>query len=412
MGSSPSIEHPPAAPKVPLIDRSRLEEFENYERELATSYGMKGRVNSAEVFERAKGDMIEVEQLRSVRQPKLDNLKILRSIRELPSGPRHAFGQGSAADCSRIYAIIIGINNYDSDELKGCVADAVSINDYLTTKLRVPKERVRLLLGCRASDNYPNHSFVEPTRQNIVETLCSLASNTNIQHGDRIIIYYSGHGATYSCKELFPDGVASTGFIQAICSSDRQPFDAPPPTQPHDISGREINVILREVARSKGHHITLIMDCCFSGGGGRALQQEVHIRATAARAANSSLLEMLREGHDNLQRVFPTYHQNSASASIMDPHWRPDTSSYVLLAACQDYQRALEVNISKGEPGEGMPVEPEYRGVFTANIVDSLSSGLLDKGITFVHFVDSLPQWSRQTPLAAGDHKIEPLFFL
>ncbi|KAK0493114.1 hypothetical protein EDD18DRAFT_1010255, partial [Armillaria luteobubalina] len=96
----------------------------------------------------------------------------------------------------------------------------------------------------------------KPTHANIVNAILGLSTNSDIQHGDNIIIYFAGHGTRY--KSLCPMDRASPKSTNSANVSEH-----PVP----DISNREINTILTEIACKKGDHITL--DCCHSASATR-----------------------------------------------------------------------------------------------------------------------------------------------
>ncbi|PBK90975.1 hypothetical protein ARMGADRAFT_864995, partial [Armillaria gallica] len=156
---------------------------------------------------------------------------------------------------SQFWAVLIGIDAYRIRPLHGCVSDALAMESYLIKDLGVPQERIQRLLGPTELEHESlNHSST-PSRANIVSSLLSLVSNPEIEFGDNIIIYISGHGSRYS-----PSHFGLAGSIEALCPIDRGNLGADGTPIP-DISDREINAILTEIARSKGHHITVVLDC-------------------------------------------------------------------------------------------------------------------------------------------------------
>ncbi|PBK66529.1 hypothetical protein ARMSODRAFT_855082, partial [Armillaria solidipes] len=146
-------------------------------------------------------------------------------------------------------AVIIGIDKYNGRPMKGCVSDALSIQDYITEDLGVPQDHIHLLLDESA------------TRANIVNTLCGLYNDSRILHGDIIIIYFAGLGSSYPDprdQDICPDDA-----IEAICPIDRgNEVDG---VLIPDISDREVNSILSAISSVKGHRITVLLDCCFIG---------------------------------------------------------------------------------------------------------------------------------------------------
>ncbi|PBK90972.1 hypothetical protein ARMGADRAFT_872604, partial [Armillaria gallica] len=157
---------------------------------------------------------------------------------------------------SRFWAVLIGIDAYKTYPLCGCVSDALTMENYLINDLGVPKERIQRLLG--PTEHGSLNNFSVPSRTNIVSSLLNIVQNPEIEVGDNVIIYFSGHGTSYSPSDVGFD--AETGSIEALCPIDRGDLDANDIPIP-DISDREINAILTEISRSKGHHITFILDC-------------------------------------------------------------------------------------------------------------------------------------------------------
>ncbi|KAK0213817.1 caspase domain-containing protein [Armillaria fumosa] len=377
--------------------------LEQYERQLATEYGMivgaAAEVDSVAVLQEAKARAIRkndgsslnayqsLHQLYHIRlqfQYKLIKPHNIGSTIELPL----------SVERSKFWAVIIGIDVYDSYPLRGCVSDALLVEEYLKLDLGVPQEQIRLLLGSEhASTTDP--SF--PTRVNIVKTLLDLVSNPLIRNGDNIIIYFSGHGSSYSSSDYFdlldeadesPRAVDGSN-IEAICPIDRDAIDTCGLPVP-DISDREINAILHQISHNKGHRITLILDCCHSGTHTRHFPEPG--TRTIPPLPRASLRRMLLAADESCGQ-YPSYQPVSAR------DWRPDMSSHVILAACKEYQTARE---AKSEAG--------YNGVFTQGLIGTLRSESLSEESTYVDLLFSLPRWRGQTPVIAGKHKRERLW--
>ncbi|KAK0452744.1 uncharacterized protein EV420DRAFT_1558223 [Desarmillaria tabescens] len=267
---------------------------------------------------------------------------------------------------------------------------------FLTEHLGVPKIRVRRLIGTQAN-TFPDDPSI-PSRVNIIRTLLSVMTNPQIEYGDNIIVYYSGHGSHYSCSEYFQSrdtdsddeesSAAGSGSIEALCPMDRNTLDTNGIPVP-DISDREINTILFQISRIKGHRITLILDCCHSGGMTRDLP-EPGVRTVSPLA---SLEEMLLAADETLKH-FPNYR------SVLAEDWLPDMNSHVVLAACREYEFAKE---QRGKVG--------FNGIFTQDLVRTLKSGHLGEGSTYVDLAQSLPRSRHQTPVVAGKNKYSRLWF-
>ncbi|KAK0227215.1 hypothetical protein EDD85DRAFT_776991, partial [Armillaria nabsnona] len=222
-------------------------------------------------------------------------------------------------------------------------------------------------------------------RANIIRALCSLVHNPQIEQGDNIVIYFSGHGSTGGRPgdHLFP--------IEALCPIDRNTIDSSGSRVP-DISDREINAILTEISRAKGHHITCILDCCHSGGITRGAGVPGTVRAISP-LSSVAFMAMFRIANKTLDSL-PRAH------SLWTPGWHADMKSHVILAACKAHEFAKEdVKDSR------------YHSVFTYALVKALKSGYWKAGTTYVDLVGAVPHYLHQTPIVAGENKHEWLWY-
>ncbi|KAK0205479.1 hypothetical protein DFS33DRAFT_1239179, partial [Desarmillaria ectypa] len=170
---------------------------------------------------------------------------------------------------SRVWAFLVGIDGYPSNPLRGCVADALAMKQHFVEDLLVPRERIQSLLGPtdQGHDTPADVSSI-PSRANILSVLLSLITNPNIERGDPIIIFFAGHGSRYPLSDddddpdfdEEPDDERSRKFVEALCPIDRNTRDSGGVLIP-DITDRELNTILSQISRSKGHRITFILDC-------------------------------------------------------------------------------------------------------------------------------------------------------
>ncbi len=283
--------------------------------------------------------------------------------------------------------MLIGVDSYDLDNVvpyhdTGSVADALLMQKYAIEHLGVPEGRIQLL----TSSHHISSTGLFPTRSNIVKTLSSLITSPGIHHGDEIIIYFSGFGTSYSLPDgtySYTDTVGPRSGIVALCPMDRE--------NTLDISDREISTILHLISSNKKARITLILDCCHAGafsrnppqpgpGGGSLWRQQIN---------------MLNEGHNTL-KDFPGYQ------SILADTWSANTDSYVLLAACQEFQDAMSLT----------GVE-ERGGVFTRALVETLTSADLKEKSTFMGLMEALRPLMpyTQTPIAIGKYRDAPIPF-
>ncbi|KAK0432806.1 caspase domain-containing protein [Armillaria borealis] len=401
----------------------RIAVLEDFEKATGKEYGMPEESPDSDfaIRERAKKEAIDAlaksEDGKEEKVQTAETLDILFRLRRLAmtlqlprspgSSPSLSANQQNLAcsklvrspEGSRFWAVIIGIDAYPFSPLRGCVSDARTMTQYLINDLNVPGSQIDLLLASRdvpGCQDFPDVNSVKfPSRKNIVQILLNLRANPLIKPGDNIIVYFSGHGSSYSCEEYFPrETCGHIGAIEAICPVDRNERDKDGRII-SDISDRELNAILTLVRR-KGANITVIADCCHAAsltrgpsyaiGTARVLPALV----SAVDDKISSLESMLREGDEGLRK------HSSNVPSVLAPDWSANMSSHVLLAACKDFQYAREVQNSDGT-----------HGIFTEALVRALKSEA-SKSCTYEGLCNALqiPREFKylQTPCAAGDH--------
>ncbi|PBK66813.1 hypothetical protein ARMSODRAFT_1086612 [Armillaria solidipes] len=313
-------------------------------------------------------------------------------------------------DGHRFWAVLIGIDAYSKDPLRGCVFDAINFSRFLTAEsMGVPPDHIDLLLG---TDNttpqpFPGVKCASATRTNIVDKLLCLSTNPQIQYGDNILIYFAGHGAVYHCKDYpayeFP---ADQGTIEALCPVDRNPIASDKDERIPDICDRELSTILSEICRTRGHHITVILDCCHSAGATRNMPQlGPGDRVRRAQELNASYVieEMFAAGEKRLGELkdgsgFLRYKSISAG------DWKAESKkAHVLLAACKSHGLAKEVR------GDGNT----YHGVFTQALLHKLEEAAkVGELPTYVDLAKCLTRTPLESyPEVNGDYRNMRLWF-
>ncbi|KAK0187415.1 peptidase C14, caspase domain-containing protein [Armillaria mellea] len=311
-------------------------------------------------------------------------------------------------DPSRFWAVLIGIDAYPGHPLYGCVSDARAMKNYLIKDLDVPNDHIRCLLRPHAlNDKNPpvnDPTILVPTRENIINTLLKISTDDRISFGDSIIIYFSGHGASYGCQTHNADHNqnCTTCGIDALCPSDRNTRDPKDPmnnTIIPDISDRELNVIFAQICAAKGRKITVILDCCFSGSLTRAPQPILQgVRSLPpSQLQRDALHAALRIADTEFKALSLPWYQSI----LPDARWQPNMGTHVVLAACSEYEFAKEV---KGPNGA-------TNGVFTQALLRALTSELRG-GETYKSLLSLLEASHEglQTPVVAGTYQNKPLW--
>ncbi|KAK0207490.1 hypothetical protein IW262DRAFT_1419815 [Armillaria fumosa] len=262
---------------------------------------------------------------------------------------------------------------------------------YLTENLGVPSNRIQILLGSKEYTSPDDPMY--PSRIHIIDALLSLVTNPEIEHGDNIIIYYAEHGSRY--QFTVDDEDDQTEYIEALCPIDRDTLGENGDPVP-DISDRELNTILTLISLSKGHRITVILDCCHSGGISRSLPEPG--ARTSPPLARATAEEMLVAGENTLKHY-------TGYRSITASDWLPDMNSHVFVAACKEYQHAKEKKVKREDGTAG------YIGMFTDMLVHFLQSDRWTEETTYADLVHCLDKVFRQTPVVAGKHRDARLWY-
>ncbi|MBW4537080.1 MAG: caspase family protein [Pleurocapsa minor HA4230-MV1] len=230
-----------------------------------------------------------------------------------------------------LYALLVGIDNYTPPipSLQGCKNDIKAIDTYLQTQiggewtLKPPK----ILLDRQA------------TRQAIIDGFQQYL--TQAESEDIALFYYSGHGGQEKAPQEFwnlePDRLDET----LVCYDSRTPGN-------HDLADKELRYLLTQIAE-KNPRVIVILDCCHSGSGTRNIPQGVRLAPEDTRDRDLSSFVFARDVTFN----------NLLFAS----EFELPKGKHILLAACRDFQYAMEYH---GDDGE-------TRGAFSYFLLKSLA---------------------------------------
>ncbi|KAJ7772893.1 caspase domain-containing protein [Mycena maculata] len=276
-----------------------------------------------------------------------------------------------------IFALIIGIDQYLSNaipNLRGCVNDAQTIRTFLTNKFHIPEPQIAFLADEGA------------TREHILETFRThLLENSSIEKDDTIILYYAGHGSRAKAPESWP---SPDGKIETLVPHDERAQNEQGETI-HGIPDRTINALLSQLATAKGNNITVILDCCHSGG--------------ATRGSAPSILPVPRFVEtdlpipENLDQTL--WGGRSGHVDLPPGISHKFMHSHVLLAACRQQQRARECISAAGKPC----------GFFTDALIKELR-GIGPNRVTYADLLELLPTLPDQHPQCEGAHKDRFIF--
>ncbi|KAF8135416.1 hypothetical protein EV363DRAFT_1429170 [Boletus edulis] len=153
---------------------------------------------------------------------------------------------------SRLFALLIGIDNYKSGRiwnLEACADDARRMMQWLVHDLHVSSTNIALLANKDA------------TKRRIEDVFMShLVNNPAISQGDAILIYFAGHGSSMPAPRDWCEG--KPRHVEVLCPYDHDTMG--PEGRVAGISDRSLCSMLGELSAVKGDNITLMLDCSFS----------------------------------------------------------------------------------------------------------------------------------------------------
>jgi len=238
-----------------------------------------------------------------------------------------------------IYALLVAIDDYPApiSPLRGCVNDI---------------QRIKELLGLRiagAGDHFDPLVLTnrEATRLALIDGFRNHLGKAGPD--DVVLFYYSGHGSQAPSPSEFwhlePDHLDET----LVCWDSRQPGN-------WDLADKELAQLISEVAAA-GAHVAVILDCCHSGSGTRAVD-DPNVRTR-------------RLETDERLRPFETFlvapgvvapDPAAAASSLTGAGWFAlPKGNHVLFSACRSDEEAKELYLGG-----------EQRGAFSYHLLDTL----------------------------------------
>ncbi|KAA2243562.1 caspase family protein [Chitinophaga agrisoli] len=254
----------------------------------------------------------------------------------------------------KLFATLIGINNYMSNALRGCVKDVLEIDALLReicAQQQSPLEYTPLYLLApnqadeeRISKLPVPIQYEAPTFAHITQKAFSHLKQA--QPGDICVLFYSGHGSQIKAPAEFSHLKSDGQNETLVCVDSRDPA-----SQSRDLIDKELAYLIWDALEGKDVHCLVIMDCCHSGNNMRAIateDEELRYRMEAPSAVQAPLDQYLGF---NDPRNF--YEPKNGKASIK-------IARYVQLSSAQDFEKAAETRAG---------------GLFTSRLIPFLRAG-------------------------------------
>jgi metacaspase-1 len=231
------------------------------------------------------------------------------------------YGQALAQSTPRKLALLVGINNYASQPLEGCLNDVDLQRNLLIHRFGFNPKDILVLPDAKA------------TRQGIL-TAFDEHLIKQAKPGDVVVYHYSGHGSRIFDPNPIVVEPGKEGLNGTFVPVDSNLPDGYPDVggSVQDIMGHTLFLLMSAL---KSENVTVVLDSCFSGGATR----EARIRS---RDGGKNVLVSSQE---------KTYQEHWLSRLRMSPEdfvrgYRAGVAKGVVLAATAPNQVAREININ------------------------------------------------------------------
>jgi hypothetical protein len=162
----------------------------------------------------------------------------------------------------RHHVLLVGIDAYDGGgPLTGCVNDIDAVQRFLVDRVGVPPAHIRRLAAPRAG---AAHETDVPEELPLLDTMRAALERLGTEEvapEDRVFIYYSGHGT--QC--IISDGGRRRFAREALLPKDKKRGP-----EYRLLFDWELNTLIARIA-ARTPAITVVLDCCNSGGATRGL---------------------------------------------------------------------------------------------------------------------------------------------
>ncbi|KAL1871895.1 hypothetical protein Daus18300_004529 [Diaporthe australafricana] len=227
----------------------------------------------------------------------------------------------SDAPKSKVWTILVGINAYSTgiQDLEGCVSDIQNVEKFLSDNIDASKVEVLKITADNLNGEKP------PDYDNIVGMIDHV--KTRVNENDFVYFHFSGHGGRQQRHYSLSSG---SYFESLILHGKRHMKD-------YEL-GRHL-----ESLTSTGAHLFAVLDCCHSGGGDRINNR--NIRQVDQLLPADPLPGEPEEPAEESGSLDGAEHR---AASVRPSYWTR-VRNYILLAACQPQQFAMECRDNNGK---------------------------------------------------------------
>jgi hypothetical protein len=256
---------------------------------------------------------------------------------------------------------------------------------FLCERAGLSPEKTRKLLSRAGTDGRPTEPLERrPTYTNIVEAFKQLA--VEAAPGDRVYVHYSGHGSRLKTEYDKIKGAYAKDEALVPCD-----IGEPGSRYLRDL---ELAVLVRLLV-DRGLLVTLVLDCCHSGGAMRKGKSDGAVPRQAPEVRLAPVPSAVAP-HDLLMRAWRQLRREEVrNRNLKAQSWLP-VARYVLFAACRPDELAYEVPFETGE----------RQGALTYWLLDTLRQSGLEQSCDEIQrklLAGIHGNEKKQTPMFIGD---------
>ncbi len=258
---------------------------------------------------------------------------------------------------NNVFALMVGIDKYQSPvpALEGCVNDMRAFADFV--ELRTRNKNIPLHMNILENQKATRFKIVQQFEQHLAQA----------GKDDMVVCYFSGHGSQEPAHTLFWP-LEEDRKNETIVAYDSRQADG------MDLADKELATLIDLVTKS-GASVTVVMDCCNSGSGTRAMAVESTPARTRVRQTpdftKTRTLDSYILPRDLISSRGAFHFDQPSTSKLVVP-----TPRHVALSATQPFQLAKETWLG-GSP----------RGVFTYSLME-----VLEKSVGEVSYMDVIRQ--------------------
>lgn len=232
----------------------------------------------------------------------------------------------------KVFALLLGIDNYPTSPLDGCVHDSEIMEEYLRTI--IPADQ--LVLQTLRNDKATKSNVIDGFLQHLAQA----------KQDDMVFLHYAGHGSREQADQMFwqiePDRQNEVMVLyDSIQGNEFKP-----------LADKELRWLISRLA-ANNPNITLMLDCCHSGGGTRssATSRYTAVNGTKTRSVNDYVFAQSKYG-GNLDQC------KDSKGNFYIPNGR-----HILMAGARSNQTAKELRVGD-----------QVHGIFTYSVLETLKN--------------------------------------